>query len=67
MTYIISELSNQWGGSLQQLKSYILQSCIFGADAVKIQLFGNDWNVKRLNNDGKDYLSITKDDYQKLS
>ena len=67
MTYIISELSNQWGGSLQQLKSYILQSSIFGADAVKIQLFGDDWNVKRLNKNGNDYLSISNDDYQKLS
>ena len=67
MTYLISELSNQWGGDLQQLKSYILQSAFCGANAVKIQLFGNDWNVKRINSSGNDYLSISRDDYQILS
>lgn len=67
MTYLISELSNQWGGDIQQLKSFILQSAFCGANAVKIQLFGNDWNIKRLNSSGNDYLSISKDEYQILS
>jgi sialic acid synthase SpsE len=59
MTFIISELSNQWGGSKAILNSLLLQSAMFGADAAKIQLFANDWNVKRLNSSGNDYLSVT--------
>ena len=63
MTYIISELSNQWGGSHSILNAMILQSALSGADAVKIQLFGDDWNIKRLNSDGQDYLSLTMANY----
>ena len=63
MTYIISELSNQWGGSLSVLNSMLLQSAFSGADAAKIQLFGDDWNLKRVNAYGHDYLSVSYENY----
>jgi len=63
MVYIISEISNQWGGSMNVAEQMILQSKMGGADAVKVQLFGNDWKPERCNPDsGKDYLSFTYDE-----
>jgi len=37
--YIISELCGQWGGSIRRAEQMILQSKMFGADAVKVQLY----------------------------
>ena len=39
MTYIISEICGQWGGSERKAEQMILQSKMMGADAVKVQLF----------------------------
>jgi len=59
MTFIISELSNQWAGSNSVLNATLLQSVMCGADAAKVQLYGDDWNKSRLNSVGKDYLSLS--------
>lgn len=67
VAYIISEISNQWGGSMSIAEQMILQSKIGGADAVKIQLFGDDWKPERFKKElGKDYLSFDFSQVQRL-
>jgi len=41
MTYIISELCGQWGGSVRRAEQMILQSKMGGADAVKSSIMGH--------------------------
>jgi len=55
---IISELSNQWGGSHQKLIAAIKQISIAGGEYVKVQLLDSNWRKDRCINNGKDYLSI---------
>ncbi|MHA1758744.1 MAG: N-acetylneuraminate synthase family protein [Promethearchaeota archaeon] len=67
MTYIISEISNQWGGEIEIAEQMILQSKLAGANAVKIQLFDNQWKPERYNKQLKqDYLSFKFEDVVRL-
>jgi sialic acid synthase SpsE len=57
--YLISEISNQWGGKMGVLEQMIWQSKLGGADAVKIQLWNSDWQPKRFNEKlGRDYMEL---------
>ena len=65
MTYIISELCGQWGGSTRRAEQMILQSKLAGADAVKVQLY----DTYRMSGDNRqrwEYLSMVKDDFFRL-
>ena len=65
MTYIISELCGQWGGSVERAKQMIDQSKQGGADAVKVQL----WDTYRMpgeNREKWEYLTMTKEQFLDL-
>ena len=65
MTYIISELCGQWGGSVRKAEQMILQSKMAGADAVKVQL----WDTYRMPGENREiweYLSMTFDQFKQL-
>lgn len=65
MTYIISELCGQWGGSVRKAEQMILQSKMAGADAVKVQL----WDTYRMPGENREiweYLSMTFDQFKRL-
>jgi sialic acid synthase SpsE len=61
--YIISELHNQYSGDLGVAEQMVLQSKLFGAQAVKIQLY----DVAILyQNPRRQYLSLTFDETRRL-
>jgi len=61
--YLISELHGQYGGDLSVAEQMILQSKMFGAHAVKVQLY----DPMRLNKNRRhQYLSLTFDDLRRL-
>jgi len=65
MTYIISELCGQWGGSVRRAEQMILQSKMGGADAVKVQL----WDTYRMPGENREiweYLSMNFDQFRRL-
>ena len=65
MTYIISEICGQWGGSIRRAEQMILQSKMGGADAVKVQL----WDTHRMPGENRalwEYLSMTFDQFKRL-
>jgi N,N'-diacetyllegionaminate synthase len=65
MTYIISEICGQWGGSIRRAEQMILQSKMGGADAVKVQL----WDTHRMPGENRDlweYLGMTFDQFRRL-
>lgn len=66
MTYIISEICGQWGGSVRKAEQMILQSKMMGADAVKVQLF-DTYKMPGDNRERWEYLSMKKEDFIRLS
>jgi|SRR3989339_61459 len=67
MTYIISEISGQFGGKIEVAEQMILQSKFGGADAVKVQLYSPDFDPKSLDHDKPgDYLSITFEQLKRM-
>jgi N,N'-diacetyllegionaminate synthase len=63
--YIISELCGQWGGSVRKAEQMILQSKMFGADAVKVQL----WDTYRMPGDNREkweYLTMNRQQFRQL-
>jgi sialic acid synthase SpsE len=61
--YLISELHGQYSGDLNVAEQMILQSKMFGAHAVKVQLY----DPMRLNNNQRhQYLSLSFDDLKRL-
>jgi len=66
MTYIISEICGQWGGSVRKAEQMILQSKLMGADAVKVQLF-DTYKMPGENRHLWEYLSMTKETFFRLA
>lgn len=66
MTYIISEICGQWGGSVRKAEQMILQSKMMGADAVKVQLF-DTYKMPGENRQLWEYLSMKKDTFFRLA
>lgn len=66
MTYIISEICGQWGGSIRKAEQMILQSKMAGADAVKVQLF-DTYKMPGENREKWEYLSMSKDTFFRLA
>ncbi len=61
--YIIAELHNQYSGDLATAEQMILQAKMFGAQAVKVQLYDS----QRLYGDlSRQYLSLSFDDARRL-
>ena len=63
--YIISELCGQWGGDIHRAEQMILQCKMFGADAVKLQLY-DTYKMPGDNREKWEYLMITKDIFDRL-
>ena len=61
--YIISELSPQYDGSFEMLKTMSLQSKIGGADAVKVQLYNS---LKLHGNNEKSFMEINFNELKEL-
>lgn len=66
MTYIISEICGQWGGSVRKAEQMILQSKMMGADAVKVQLF-DTYKMPGQDRHLWEYLSMKRDDFLRLA
>ena len=61
--YLISELHGQYGGDISVAEQMILQSKMYGAHAVKVQLY----DPMRLNNHRRhQYLSLSFDEVKRL-
>ena len=63
--YIISELCGQWGGSVRKAEQMILQSKMFGADAVKVQLY-DTYRMPGDNREKWEYLTMSLDQLKRL-
>lgn len=66
MTYIISEICGQWGGSVRKAEQMILQSKMAGADAVKVQLF-DTYKMPGQDRHLWEYLSMKREDFLRLA
>jgi N,N'-diacetyllegionaminate synthase len=66
MTYIISEICGQWGGSVRKAEQMILQSKMAGADAVKVQLY-DTYKMPGDNRQLWEYLSMRQEDFHRLA
>jgi sialic acid synthase SpsE len=63
--FIISELCGQWGGSVRRAEQMILQSKMFGADAVKVQLY-DTYRMPGENRHKWEYLNMDYDTFHHL-
>lgn len=63
--YIISELCGQWGGSVKRAERMILQSKMFGADAVKVQLY-DTYRMPGENRERWEYLNMNREVFYHL-
>ncbi len=66
MTYIISEICGQWGGSIRKAEQMIVQSKMMGADAIKVQLF-DTYKMPGQNRHIWEYLSMNKETFFRLA
>ena len=66
MTYIISEICGQWGGSVRKAEQMILQSKMMGADAIKVQLF-DTYKMPGESRGDWEYLSMKEQDFYRLA
>ena len=66
MTYIISEICGQWGGSVRKAEQMILQSKMMGADAVKVQLY-DTYKMTGEDRHLWEYLSMKENDFYHLA
>ena len=67
MAYIISELHGQYGGKIAVAEQMILQSKFGGADAVKGQLYSEDFDKNSMDGDSPgDFLSLTFEELKSL-
>jgi len=63
--YIISELSGQYGGSIDKAEQMMLQSKMGGANAVKVQLY-DTYRMPGNNRELWEYLSMTEEQMVRL-
>jgi sialic acid synthase SpsE len=61
--YLIAELHNQYSGDLGTAEQMILQAKMFGAHAVKVQLYDSE---RLYGNRSRQYLSLSHDDVRRL-